>query len=314
MYFSKAKNTSSKEEVSKENNYLIFIVGPTASGKSSVAMQLAKRFDLEIISADSRQFYRQMAIGTAKPTKQDQLSVPHHFVDFRNIYEHLNAGEFENAALQILPDIFSRKNTSIVCGGSGLYLNALAYGLDDLPKADQQLRKELQESVDKEGLQSLLKELERLDPEFFKEVDRANPKRVIRALEVCILSGKRYSQLRKAQKKRRPFKTLWFGIDRPREELNNRINRRVDKMMSEGLLDEVKSLIEFRSSEALNTVGYAELFSYLDGEISLNKAIELIKQNTRRYAKRQMTWFRRNDEINWIDPIEGIPEEVLPFI
>ncbi len=281
---------------------LIVIGGPTASGKTSLAIETALELKTEIISADSRQFYKEMSIGTAKPTAEELSRVQHHFINSSSITEEYSAGQFEQEALAQLHKLFETNDHVVCVGGSGLYIKALTEGFDALPKQSKAIREQLNEQVNTAGLAALQEELKQKDPEYAQSVDLANPQRVIRALEIIRGTGKKYSDLRKNQKKKRAFTTTYYAIDWPRELLYERINQRVDNMMEEGLLEEVKSLYNVRHNNALNTVGYKELFDYLAGHHSLDDAIALIKRNTRRYAKRQLTWFRRIPEINYLPP------------
>lgn len=280
---------------------LIVITGPTACGKTKISVQLAKYLNTEIISCDSRQFYKEMSIGTAKPTKAEMNGVRHHFVDSHSIIDELNAGKFENLVLNLLNTLFKTHEEVILTGGSGLFIDAVVNGFDDMPKISPDTRKSLNQIFEKEGIQPLFKQLKKLDPEYAKVVDSSNPKRIIRALEICLSNDKTYSELRTGQKAKRPFKVIKIVLDRPREELYERINKRVDIMMKQGLEKEVKSLIQHKHLNSLQTVGYKELFEYLDGQITQERAIELIKQNSRRYAKRQLTWFRRDESYHWIN-------------
>lgn len=279
---------------------LIVILGPTASGKTTLSIALAKHLNTEIISADSRQFYREMAIGTAKPSDEEQDGVKHHFIDSHSIEEVFSAGEFEQAALGVLDTIFKTNDDAICVGGSGMYIDALCEGLDDIPR-DLTIRTELNSFVQENGLETLKEELKNKDREFYNQIDLNNPQRLIRAIEVIRITGKKYSELRRKQHKKRPFEIVKFGISHDREILYDRINRRVDIMVQEGLFLEVESLIKHRGHNALNTVGYKEIFDYLDGKFTKEEAIELIKRNTRRYAKRQLTWFRKDPSIIWLD-------------
>lgn len=283
-----------------EKPLLVVLHGPTAVGKTALAVELAKAYGTEVISSDSRQFYREMSIGTAKVTSEEMQGVPHHFVDFLSVKEEFNAGSFENEAIKLLNELFQEHAVVVMAGGSGLYAEAVLRGLDDLP-GDESIRQELIKRLESEGLESLQNELKEKDPEYFENVDEQNPHRVIRALEVINASGKKYSELRRGKAKERSFDFVEIALTRPREVLYDRINRRVDKMMEAGLLDEVRSLYELRHLQALNTVGYKEFFSFLGDEFSLEEAIELVKRNTRRFAKRQMTWLRKFDSMYWID-------------
>jgi tRNA dimethylallyltransferase len=296
-----------------DDKYLISVVGPTAVGKTSLAIELAITFHAEIISADSRQFFRELSIGTAKPSTEEQAKAKHHFIDNLSIKEEYNASSFEKEVLDFLEDYFKEREVVVLCGGSGMYVDALINGFDeDLPSADEVIRKELKERLSLEGIESLQKELKALDPEFYQEVDLKNSKRLMRAIEICRISGKPYSMLRKGKRKDRPFNVIKLGLEMPREQLYERINLRVDQMMASGLLEEVKAVDAYRDHNALKTVGYRELFPFLDGEISLEEAIEKIKVNSRRYAKRQITWFKRDKEIKWFEPHRK--KEIIQYI
>lgn len=277
---------------------LIVIAGPTASGKTSLSVALAKQLNASIISADSRQFYKELAIGTAKPTEEEQSGIPHYFIDSHHVEKPLSAGQFEKEALHVVEKLFQTNDYVILVGGSGMFLNALIYGTDQLPH-DPEVRSQLNSKLEEEGIASLQSALQIVDPAYYREVDLQNPVRLIRALEVIQLTGIPYSQLLKGPKKAR-FETSFFVIDHPREILYERINRRVDIMVQEGLFEEVKENSHYRDLQPLNTVGYKEVFDFLDGNISKERAIELVKQNTRRYAKRQLTWFRREKKAIWI--------------
>lgn len=279
---------------------LITILGPTAVGKTAISTQVAARLGTHILSADSRQFYAGMPIGTASPSKEELALAPHHFLAFLQPDELYNAGRFETEAIAVLEQLFQQHKVVVMAGGSGLYAEAVCEGLDDLP-SDEFLRQELINRFHEEGLESLQQQLFELDPEHYSRVDRQNPHRLIRSLEVCLLSGKPYSELRSASPAQRQFNCLKFALGMSRDLLYDRINRRVDTMMDAGLLEEVKSLLPYRHSNSLNTVGYKELFAYLDGNTSLEEAVEEIKKNTRRYAKRQITWLRRIPGVHWIE-------------
>jgi len=281
---------------------LLVICGPTATGKTDMAVSLARYFNTEVISADSRQFYREMKIGTAVPTEVQRLGVPHHFIGNLSIHDPYNVYQFEDEVLNLLSRLFSRHPVVIMAGGSGLYINAVCYGIDRMPDPDPDLRAQLKAMLDREGIASLQNMLETLDPVYFKTVDRSNPVRLIRAIEVCRAAGVPYSSLRGYQKPARPFHIVNIGINLPRTILYQRINSRVEVMMQAGLLDEVRTLFEYRNLSALNTVGYRELFEYLEGIWSIETAVEKIKTNTRRYAKRQITWFTRDKTTMWFDP------------
>lgn len=281
---------------------LLTIIGPTAVGKTELAIQLAQHFDTEIISADSRQFFKEMSIGTAKPDEQELATATHHFINSHSIQDDFSVGDFEKEGIEILTELFKRKNVAILVGGSGLYINAITQGFDDLPKAPKELRDQLNRKFETEGIAVLQQQLRDLDPDYFSLVDINNPQRIIRALEVCLSTGKTFSELRTKSIQKRPFDILKIGLKMEREKLYDRINRRVDTMMQAGLLDEVKSLLSYRDRNALRTVGYQELFDYLDGKYSLEQAVDKIKQNTRNFAKRQLTWFRRDADITWFEP------------
>lgn len=281
---------------------LIVITGPTACGKTALTVELAKKLGTEIVSCDSRQFYKEMAIGTAKPTAEEMDGVVHHFIDSHAITQEINAGQYEHLALATLTELFKTHSYVILTGGSGLFIDAVLNGFDQMPPIAPELRNNLNNRLATEGLSALVKQLTELDPEYASQADLSNPKRVIRGLEVCLSGDKTFTELRKNAKKKRDFEVLKIVLDRPREELYNRINLRVDLMMEQGLLNEVKSLTAYRHLNALNTVGYKELFDYLDGKSTLPEAVDLIKRNSRRYAKRQLTWFRRSDDYHWIHP------------
>jgi tRNA dimethylallyltransferase len=281
---------------------LVVIAGPTAVGKTTAAIRVARHFSTEIISADSRQFYREMKIGTAVPTEEELSQVKHHFVHHLSIQNPYNVSRFEMDALEIIEGLFSRHRIVVMAGGSGLYINAVCHGIDLLPDPDPDIRANLKELLATSGIGALRDELLLADPEYAKEVDLANPARLIRALEVCRVTGVPYSVLRSNKPKQRPFRILKFGLELPREILNARINSRVDAMMQSGLLQEARRLLPLSHLNALNTVGYSELFAYLQGLTTLEHAVEKIKTHTRRYAKRQMTWFRKDPEMTWFDP------------
>lgn len=277
------------------------VVGPTAVGKTHFAIELAQLLQTEIISADSRQFYKEMKIGTAVPSSEELNKVKHHFIQHLSIHEDYNVHRFENDALNLIDDLFDTFNNLIVVGGSGLYLNALAYGIDDLPDPSDETRQFLDNVHQKHGLDGLRSLLLEKDPAFYNQVDIHNPNRLKRALEVCITTNKPYSEQRMQTAKERHFNIQWIGLHQQREKLNQKINQRVDLMIEDGLLEEVKNLYPYKTLNALNTVGYREFFSWLDGDESYDWALEKVKTNSRRYAKRQMTWFRKNKDIQWLD-------------
>ena len=279
---------------------LVILVGPTAIGKTKVAIELAKKLDTEIISADSRQFYEETSIGTAKPTIEEREAVVHHFVDFLSIHDEYSAGDFEREVLEQLEESFESNPVMIMTGGSGLFIQAVTHGFDPLP-SNPNIREQLNKQFEESGIESLQIALKEKDPEHFAAMDIHNPQRLIRALEVCIASGEKYSKLRKKEVKKRPFDMLMVGLNTDREALYDRINQRVDEMIENGLIEEAEQLKEFKELNALNTVGYKELFRHFDGQSSRQEAIEEIKKNTRNFAKRQLTWFNKNKDIMWFD-------------
>lgn len=281
-------------------NQLISIVGPTAIGKTNFAVGLAKKFDAEIISADSRQFYKEMTIGTAKPTRSEMKGIVHHFVDFLGVAEDYSAGKFEEQAIAKIEKLHRSNPIVIMVGGSGLYVDAVLKGIDPIP-SNPEIRIALQKELSQNGIEKLQNELLQRDPQHHMFMDINNPQRLVRALEVCRHTGKTYTSFRKRVAKSRPFEVIKIGMTANREEIYKRINQRVDQMISAGLLDEVKSLTTVKNLNALQTVGYKELFEYLDDTTDLATAIENIKRNTRRFAKRQMTWFNKDSEIQWFD-------------
>lgn len=283
------------------NKKLIIIAGPTAVGKTTYAIELAQKYKTEIISTDSRQFYRELQIGTAAPTKEELAIVPHHFIGNLSIHDYYNVSLYEQQALNLLSTLFKKHNVVVAVGGSGLYIDALCYGIDDLPDAEPKLRKKIKDNFDTYGIEYLQDEVRRLDPVYFSEADIMNPKRLQRALEVILQTGKTYSSLRTRKKKIRDFEIDKYVLNMPREILNDRINKRVDIMIEQGLEAEVKMLIPNKDLNALNTVGYKELFQYYNGSISRDQAITDIKTHSRRYAKRQVTWWKRYDDFEWIE-------------
>ena len=284
----------------KKIKHLIVIEGPTASGKTSISVQLAKHFETCILSADSRQFYKEIAIGTAKPSLEEQEGIKHYFVDSHNLDDEVTSAQYEKEALSILQDEFKSKEIIILTGGSGMFIDALCIGLDNIPSS-KETKETIQAEYDANGVTPLLNELKTSDLEYFNAVDQKNIPRIIRAIEVIRLTGKTYSELRKAKPKARPFKIHRFVLNHERQILYERINKRVDIMIQEGIIEEARSVEHLKHLTSLNTVGYKELFSFFNGEITEDRAIELIKQNSRRYAKRQITWFKRHPESKWID-------------
>ena len=286
------------------------ITGPTASGKTATAVEVASKLRTEIISADSRQFYRELPIGTAAPEPEYLNRVKHHFAGHLSVNEEYNVFKFEQDVLALLNELFKKYKYVVMTGGSGLYIDAVCKGIDELPDPDESLRRGLETLYQKDGIAALQKKLQQLDPEYYEVVDTKNPKRLMRAIEVCLETGKKYSELRKGTPKERDFQCVKIGLELPRAELYDRINRRTDVMIEKGWIEEAKNVIRYRNLNALNTVGYKELFQYLDGNLSLEEAVEKIKTSTRRYAKRQLTWFKRDKEIHWFRPDETdkIPE------
>ena len=283
------------------------MVGPTAIGKTAMAIRLAQRYRTEIISADSRQFYKELKIGVAAPSETELAAATHHFIGHISIYDYYNAARFEKDALQKLQQLFENHDVVVMTGGSGLYIDAVCNGIDELPDPSPELRAELKTLFQQEGVEALQKMLQTHDPEYYRTVDANNPARLLRALEVSITAGQPYSSLRAQTLEKRPFSVIFIGLHCERALLNERIHRRVDAMIASGLLDEVEQLFPVRHLNALNTVGYKELFAWKEGKISFEQAVEDIKTNTRRYAKRQMTWFRKNSAIRWVSPEEWEP-------
>jgi tRNA dimethylallyltransferase len=296
----------------KTNKHLIVIAGPTAIGKTALGVLLAKTFKTVVISADSRQFFREMSIGTAKPSAAEMDGIPHYFIDSHSVSEPYNVGKYETEAIALLDELFTKHEAVIMAGGSGLYIDAVCKGFDELPEADAAIRNKIDELLEKEGIEALQKMLLQLDPVYYAQVDLKNPQRLSRALEVCMSSGKPYSALREGKIKARNFNCIKIGLNTDRELLYGRINKRVDSMMENGLLEEARAMLPYRTANALQTVGYKELFDHLDGKTDLPGAVELIKQNTRRFAKRQLTWFRRDEAIKWFEP--GAAEKIIEYI
>ncbi|GAB4310754.1 MAG: tRNA (adenosine(37)-N6)-dimethylallyltransferase MiaA [Bacteroidales bacterium] len=284
-----------------ETPLLVVIAGPTAVGKTSVAVRLAGQFQTEIISADSRQIYKEMAIGVARPDEKELSQARHHIVAYVSVSEPYSAARFESDALEVLERLFRQHSVVIMAGGSGLYIDAVCKGIDFFPDPDPGYREHLKSILGTKGLEPLRDMLKEADPAYYRQVDLNNPARIIRALEVIQVTGRPYSEQRLNQVKKRPFRILKIALELPRTELDRRISARTDKMIEQGLIEEVKSLQQFRHLNALNTVGYKEIFRYLDGDWSLEQAVEKIKTNTRRYARRQLTWFRRDPEWHWFD-------------
>jgi len=291
-----------------KKNTLLIIAGPTAIGKTKVSIILARHFNTEIISADSRQFYKELKIGTAAPSADELKSARHHFVGHLSVNDYYNVSKFEVGVLASLKALFETMPLVIMTGGSGLYIDAVCSGIDNLPEVDESLRDKVKSWQREQGIEFLLEKLKQLDPEYYDQVDRTNPKRLMRAIEVCLTTGETYTSLRKNAPKKRDFDIIKIGLNRPRAELFENISLRTEKMIENGLVEEVTSLAHFRGLNALNTVGYKEIFNFLDSRITLSEAVGDIKTNTRRYAKRQLTWFKRDKDIRWFLPedIEGM--------
>lgn len=282
---------------------LITLQGPTGVGKTELSLRLAEFFDTCILNADSRQVYRDIPIGTAAPTEAERQRVPHHFVGMLALDDYYSAAQYESDVLQLLNDeVFPQKDVAILSGGSMMYIDAVCKGIDDIPTIDAETREMMRERYEREGLEPLAEELRLLDPDYYAECDIRNPKRVVHALEICYMTGRTYTSFRVRRKAHRPFRIIKVGLQREREELYNRINRRVDSMMQDGWLDEARRVLPFRHCNSLNTVGYKELFKYLDGEWELDFALEKIRRNTRVYSRKQMTWFRHDEEVRWFHP------------
>lgn len=290
---------------------LIVITGPTAVGKTDLCMEIAGRFGIPIINADSRQLFRQLRIGTASPTPEQQQRIKHYFVGTLDIQDYYSASMYEQEVMALLPKLFAESDYALLSGGSMMYIDAVCNGIDDIPTVDDETRALMKQRLATEGLEALVEELKRLDPEHYELVDRQNPRRVVHALEICHMTGKTYTSFRKADQRKklsgslgqqRPFDMIKIGLNREREELYDRINRRVDQMMEDGLLEEAREMLPYRKANALNTVGYKELFNYMDGVWDLQEAVERIKGNTRRYARKQLTWFKRDEQMRWFHP------------
>lgn len=296
----------------KSQKFLIVITGPTAIGKTAMAIGLAKTFGTEIISADSRQFFREITIGTAKPTKAELDSVKHHFINNLSITNDYDAGQYEQEANAVIEHLFTKQDVLILTGGSGMYIDAVCKGFDNIPQADENTRVQLNDLFKSKGIDELQKLLAQYDPEHYSSIDRNNPHRLIRALEVCITTGLPYSSFRKGIKKTKNYTIIKIGLTTNRTQLYERINHRTDEMIKSGLVDEVKNLLGFKHLNALQTVGYREIFEYLENKINLAEAIDLIKQNTRNFAKRQLTWFKKDKDLQWFEPTDT--DNILKFI
>ena len=291
---------------------LIVITGPTAVGKTALCLDIAQHFGIPIINADSRQIYKELKIGTASPTEEQLAKVKHYFVGSLSLNDYYSASLFEQQTMEILEREFAKSDYALMAGGSMMYIDAVCNGIDDIPTVDDVTRETLKSRLANEGLETLVEELRHLDPEYYEIVDKQNPRRVVHGLEICLMTGKTYTSFRKREKKQRPFRIIKIGLNRDREELYNRINLRVDQMMDEGLLDEARNLYPMRHMNALNTVGYKEMFAYLDGTWTLEEAVERIKGNTRRYARKQLTWYKKDEQIRWFHPDEK--ENIISYI
>ena len=291
---------------------LIVLIGPTGVGKTDLSIKIAEKYGSPIISADSRQLYSDLKIGTAAPTEEYLKRVKHYFVGTLKLTDYYSAAQYESEVISLLEELFKSNNTILLTGGSMMYIDAICKGIDDIPTVDSETRQMMMEKYEKEGLDRLCAELKLLDPEYYSTVDLKNPKRVIHALEICYMTGKTYTSFRTGNKKQRPFDIIKIGLCRDREELYERINKRVDIMIKEGLVDEVKSVYEYRNLNSLNTVGYKEIIQYLEGNCTLEFAIEKIKQNSRIYSRKQMTWFKRDNDITWFHPDKE--EDIMEFI
>ena len=291
---------------------LIVITGPTAVGKTAISLDIAKHFGIPVINADSRQIYRELKIGTARPSDEEMKEVKHYFVGTLSIADYYSASLYEQQVLALLDNLFQTHDYALLSGGSMMYIDAVCDGIDDIPTVDDETRENMKRRLREEGLEALCEELKRLDPEYYEEVDRQNPRRVVHALEICTMTGKTYTSFRRRERRERPFRIIKIGLTLPREELYNRINARVDKMMAEGLLEEARQMYPQRDLNALNTVGYKELFDYFDGRWPLEEAVERIKGNTRRYARKQLTWYKKDDRFRWFHPQDK--EEIINYI
>ena len=302
--------------MSNSKKTLITIVGPTAIGKTALAIEIARQYHTEIISADSRQFFKEMSIGTAKPTVDELSQIQHHFINSNSVKDEISVGSFEKEAIATIENLFLTHDVLVMVGGSGLYINAVLYGFDDIPNADVELREQLNQQFQEKGINNLQEMLKVLDPVYYAQVDIHNQQRIIRGLEVCISTGKPFSSFRNTEQKQRSFDHIIIGLNTDREKLYERINQRVELMVKNGLVDEVKSLTAYKSLNALKTVGYSEIFSYLDGNFTLETAIEKIKLNTRHFAKRQVTWFKKYPQIHWFEPneVEKIKTKLAEFV
>tara|TARA_B100001079_G_scaffold261191_1_gene262091 strand:+ start:276 stop:1184 length:909 start_codon:yes stop_codon:yes gene_type:complete len=295
------------------DKHLITIIGPTAIGKTNLAIRIANYFKTEIVSADSRQFYKEMNIGTAKPSNSELNSIKHHLINNKSVNDNYNISDYEKDALKSIKSIFNKNDVAILVGGSGLYINTVLYGLDEIPGISNETRNSLYLDLELKGIKKMQEQLKLLDPASYSAIDINNPRRLIRALEVSISTGKSYSSFLKKKKKKRDFNIIVLGINQERSELYNKINTRVDNMIESGLINEVKELYNLKGLNALNTIGYREVFNYIEDKYSLDECINEIKKNTRRYAKRQLTWFKSIDRVEWITPEYNF-EKIIAYI
>lgn len=293
-------------------NTLVVITGPTGVGKSDTAVWLARELNAEIISADSRQLYRDIPIGTAAPTAEQMAEVKHHFVGTLNLEEYYSAAQFEDDVMQLLPQLFARSPYVVMCGGSMMYVDAVCKGIDNIPTISDEIRREVVERFERDGAEAMREELRRLDPVYYNQVDLKNHKRVIHAVEICLQAGRPYSELRTNSVKQRPFRIVKIGLNLPREQLFDRINRRVEKMIEAGLIDEARRFYPQRHLNSLNTVGYKELFAWMDGTMDYDTAVARIQKNTRVYAKKQLTWYAKDTDMHWFAPSDR--QEILKLI
>lgn len=295
-----------------KNKTLIVLIGPTGVGKTDLSIKIAEKYNSPIISADSRQLYSELKIGTAAPTEEYLKRVKHYFVGTLKLTDYYSAAQYESEVINLLNELFYTNDTILLTGGSMMYIDAICKGIDDIPTVDNDTRQMMMYKYEKDGLERLCAELKLLDPEYYSIVDLKNPKRVIHALEICYMTGKTYTSFRTGNKKERPFRIIKIGLNRDREELYERINKRVDIMINDGLIDEVRSVYQYKNLNSLNTVGYKEIIQYLDGNWTLDHAIEKIKQNSRIYSRKQMTWFKRDNEIKWFHPDRE--DEIMEYI